>query len=677
MRQINTGTPQQVQSYEKRYTQFRGVDFSTDSTQVSDARSPEAQNIISDMQGFPEKRLGWRYIHKLNAPIYNLFYSVFANGDKHRFVHCGTSLYVWDETDSAPSLAVTGIAEKKSAHFVHNGKLYILDGENYQVITKDEEGFHIANAADDAYIPTVRISITGNAITQVGETETFIGGHTYEEHESPNYLTSHRKCTMIGDATSTIFHLPEEKVENIVNVTVDGVALAAETYTLDAEKGHITFVNAPAVAADGAGLANIEVEYTCTPEDEEKSIDRIVKCTIVDQFGYFNDNRFFFTGEDNRKYQNVDYMSGTDDPTYFPYDGFVRIGADTSRIMGYLKQYDAQLIIKEDNEQDAQIFARTSLMETESGTLFPVQQGIKGVGAVSPYAMGVLRDDPMFLAKEGVFSIVSSAVKDHRSLQDRSFFVNARLQKELYLKDAIAAVWNGYFILCVNGHCYVADARQQTALSSTEEVGYEWYYWTGIPAKVFFVHDGELFFGSDDNAICKFNSDIERVRKYSDGAYPMIKTSEMTAEQLATYNSLEGDQKIAYRESIEMGKPIVAIWATKADTFDTIINVKNILKKGCAIMVKPYTRSSIEMGYLTDREGRMTIRTEYADILDFSDIDFGRFTFNALDFPMVIPIGKKIKKFNILQIFLINRELNEGFGVYGIQLTYSIGGYVK
>ena len=447
---------------------------------------------------------------------------------------------------------------------------------------------------------------------------------------------------------------------------------------MDTEKGEITFKTAPAISKDGAGLANIEVEYTCQPAGEEKSIDRINRCTIVDQYGYFNDNRFFFTGEDNQKYQNVDYMSGSDDPTYFPYDGFVRIGADTSRIMGYLKQYDAQLIIKEDNEQDAQIFARTAMADDEDGTLFPVKQGVRGVGAIAKRGMGLLRDDPMFLAEEGVFAIVSGAVKEQRSVQDRSFYVNPRLLKEKDLQNAIAATWDGYFIICVNDHCYVADARQQTAMSRTEQYGYEWYYWTNVPAKVFFVHDGELFFGSKDNAICKFNSDIEGMKKYSDGSYPMIKRSEMTEAQRAEYDATEGeDQKRAYRESIERGKAIEAVWATKADTFGTIVNVKNILKKGCAVMIKPYTRSSIEFGYLTDREGRVTVKTETADILDFSDIDFERITFNSMDVPTVIPLAKKIKKFNILQIFLVSNAINEGFGVYGIQLTYTVGGYVK
>lgn len=746
MKPIEQGTPAQVRSYAKAYAQFRGVDFSTDSTQVADERSPEAQNIISDMQGYPEKRVGWRYIHKLTEPIHSMFFAVFEDGSAHRFVHAGTNLYVWDETDSEPYLAVTGLADKTSAHFVHAGKVYILDGEMYRVIEKKNGVFERKNVADaEPYVPTVRMAITGNAITVVNEkTGEYIGGHTYEEYESPNYLTDHRKCTMIGDATSTVFRLPEKDVTEVVSIKIDGVKQKDDNYDVDLAKGEINFKTAPAIAEDGAGLSNIEVEYRCTakkredethtgngqktvfsvPEkaegvprvtvagkeitdytvdieahtvtfksapaadavivltyyttEEEKLPERINRCTMVDQFGYFNDNRFFFAGEDDQKYKNVDYMSGTDDPTYFPYDGYVRVGADTSRIMGYVKQYDAQLILKEDNEQDAQVFSRTAMYDDEGGTLFPVQQGVRGVGAAAKKCIGVLRDDPLFLAEEGVFAIVSGMVKEQRSIQDRSFYVNSRLTKEKDLANAISASWNGYFLVCVNDRCYVADARQKTAMSRTEQYGYEWYYWTNIPARVFFVHDGELFFGSNDNAICKFNSDIEGVKKYSDGSYPMIKRSEMTEAQRAEYDAIEGeDQKRAFRESIERGIAIEAVWATKADTFGTIVNVKNVLKKGCAVMIKPYTRSSIEFGYLTDREGRVTVKTEAADILDFSDIDFERFTFNTMDVPTVIPLAKKIKKFNILQIFLVSNAINEGFGVYGIQLTYTVGGYVK
>ena len=42
------------------YSKFRGVDFSTDPSLVSDSRSPLAVNMLADVGGRPEKRTGWR-----------------------------------------------------------------------------------------------------------------------------------------------------------------------------------------------------------------------------------------------------------------------------------------------------------------------------------------------------------------------------------------------------------------------------------------------------------------------------------------------------------------------------------------------------------------------------------------------------------------------------------------
>lgn len=40
----------------KSYKRFRGVDYSTDETQIDDGRSPRAVNVIADEGGAPERR---------------------------------------------------------------------------------------------------------------------------------------------------------------------------------------------------------------------------------------------------------------------------------------------------------------------------------------------------------------------------------------------------------------------------------------------------------------------------------------------------------------------------------------------------------------------------------------------------------------------------------------------
>ena len=79
----------------------------------------------------------------------------------------------------------------------------------------------------------------------------------------------------------------------------------------------------------------------------------------------------------------------------------------------------------------------------------------------------------------------------------------------------------------------------------------------------------------------------------------------------------------------------------------------------------------------TDRIHDTQIRSKAMDILDFSDIDFERITFNTLDTPQVIAFNKKVKKFIVLQIIFKNDTLDEGFGIYGVQVQYVVGGYVK
>lgn len=101
------------------------------------------------------------------------------------------------------------------------------------------------------------------------------------------------------------------------------------------------------------------------------------------------------------------------------------------------------------------------------------------------------------------------------------------------------------------------------------------------------------------------------------------------------------------------------------------------MKKDSGVMIKPYTRSSVKVYVATDRQHERMIRSATMDIFDFSDIDFSRFTFNTLDTPQVKPFNTKVKKFIVLQLIFENDAINEGFGVYGAEVQYTVGNYVK
>ena len=65
------------------------------------------------------------------------------------------------------------------------------------------------------------------------------------------------------------------------------------------------------------------------------------------------------------------------------------------------------------------------------------------------------------------------------------------------------------------------------------------------------------------------------------------------------------------------------------------------------------------------------------DILDFTDIDFERITFNTDESPQEIFLNRKVKNYKRLQIIVRNQEPNEGFGIFQITKHYVTGNYAK
>jgi hypothetical protein len=716
--------------YTKKYNKFRGADFSTDTTLIDDTRSPLCQNLISDLDGFPEKRVGWRTLQTLDGQINGIYFVVFASGMEALIAHAGTNLYQWAE-EGDPTLIYESMNNARTTSFAHGGRLYILDGANFIVCTEDDGEIAAAKVKDGTcFIPTTVISITGDANTANIDSE---------QLEAVNLISDKQKNSLIGDGISTKFALSGQSIESVDSALVEGAAYAAGTawarteraisfiipgvpsgsqyylnaggrtylvvdangtainpstlvqgnraahvlttvkdgtntyylakpytyvgtgtpnaptvtatlststfaltstaYQADLTAGTIEFALPPPESSGGSGVDNIVIQFT---KEITGNADKVEKCTIAEFYGFNSANHIFIAG--NPDEPNIDYYSGLDDPTYWPDTSYTKVGADTSKIMGYVRHHESLAIIKNDNQQDHEIYIRTAEMLASGTVIFPVTPGVKGTGAISKYAMGTLRDDPLFLAREGVFALISLNTTDQRSIQDRSKLVNSRLKKESGLENAVSVTWEGFYILCVNGNCYVADSRQKSGKSNTEEYGYEWYFWTNIPARVFLERGGVLYFGTSDGKICKFNTDIATMARYNDD-----------------------------------GEPIVARWATKADTFGDMMRRKTMVKKGSGVMIKPYTRSSIMVYAATDARHKYQLweETEKMDIFSFEDIDFSRFTFNTLDGPQVIPFNAKIKKFITLQLFFENAALNEGFGIYGTQIQFAFGNYVK
>lgn len=295
-------------------------------------------------------------------------------------------------------------------------------------------------------------------------------------------------------------------------------------------------------APENAGTSNIEIRFAKTTEDRKK----ILGCTIFAIYGMDGSgDRVFFSG--NGKYANTEWFSGLTDPTYFPDINYSVVGSSDFPIMCYLKAQGELLIIKKDNRQEGTIWHHAGVVSNDVAA-FPLKEGVPGYGAVARYSAG----------KPQRRSVISESTRrvcpDNDLLQQhagaalfcRSRRVNPKLTKENGLADAVAATWRGWYVLVVDGRAYVADGNQDK-----QDQGYEWYYWTNIPARVLRADQQTMYFGTADGKVCKFNDDM--------------RTEE---------------NEILMRAYNDDGKPIHAEWASKLDSMGNIAMLKTMPKRG-------------------------------------------------------------------------------------------------
>ena len=667
--------PASPKVFTERLENFKGVDFANNATQVQTYRSPDAQNIISDLAGKPVKRTGYSTLATFEGQINGIFRLATENVEKI-LVHAGTKLYEWvrtgskeianmvsvdyeydDDNEEVPVSQTTvyevqtvgefeetgteiysDMNNSRSTAFQHDKKLYILDGKTYLVYGEFDGSYAVKPVTDVATVPMVYLAKKPDGT----------GG---TKRHDINMLTKKRTYSYLVTEEVSDFHLT---ADDSVKLTADAVTARvlgsdgkwtdkAETtdFTVDREKGIIKFASKVGVTPS-TGVDNVEITVAVEPE-EDKVADLINKCSIAVQYGYNGaTDRVFVAG--NPEAVNFHYWSDIDDPCFFPALNYAYLGQDSSAIMGYSIIGDALVVHKEDNEQDQTTFVVRGSYDAQNGYQFAITGSIAGTGAISRHCFNRLGTEPMFLSRHGVYAITTQYLTAERYAQNRSYYVDPRLTKEKDLSEAVAIEYNGYYYLAVNNVVYVADSRQKAYEKNApqSEFQYEWYYLTNIDAHVWWEYDGRLYFGDSAGNVKRFMLDSENT-----GDHPSYKDD---------------------------GEAIHAYWKTPIFTFGTLSRYKTL--KNFYMMMAPYHRSSVEIFYRINSSEK-SVKTSTLDIFDFNDIDFTRFAFTTDDSPMVIATNTKAKKFMHIQFKIENKVAGEGFGFYEMEVGYNLVGKYK
>lgn len=626
-RMISVGRIPVPVAHTMQMNRFLGVDFTNIATQVDVRRSPDAVNMIPDLNGFPVKRKGYEKAAALSGRINGAYLFTTAEGISRRLVHAGTALHLLREDGSTEKL-YEGMADAYSKAVQLEEKLMIADGKRLLCCGIFAEGFSVHPADTCGTIPLISIGRRPDGSFATG-------------YNPPNILSPQVQEMFLADGTSVAYQLSYPNLPRTDSIRIEQrmengawVTMKAERYSVDAAAGVVTFAVPPSKPA-AAGEDNIRITY-----DKEQHAENINACKELILFGVQGQpDRIWLAG--NQKKPNICRYSQFRDGLYFGDIWYTVMGQETTEVSGFSVLGSKLVVYKNGEENERNVFLLSGSLDENGDAAFPVFDVLQGEGAAAKNSFATLLGEPLFLSEKGIVALAQVDNSSGRYLQNRSFYINGALTKEKRLHEAEGICWGRFYVLAVGTHIYLLDGNQKTYEPNNPYSAYQYecYFWNGISARRLWVWENELWFGDEAGNIFSFCTN-------------------------RTSSSYQDD-----------GKAIRAYWTTPLLNLGSWTNLKTVTDVW--VVMQPYTRSGATVYYASDKDFFREARHFNMDIFDFNDIDFDRFTFNTIDRPQIASMRKKAKKVKLFQIRVENKELEEPFGISVISLRYRMGGKIK
>lgn len=454
----------------------------------------------------------------------------------------------------------------------------------------------------------------------------------------------HYDATVQTEPAIRLYLEPEIVTGCVLKVEAAGLVLWQDTIREDgADKTVLHKLYAQRVDIDTAYLrqvtglnsCDITVTYLATPTGGLTSpIDR---CRIFGIYGADNDTRVFVAGDSEHIAR--DYQSGLYDGTYFPDTGYTTVGADASAIVGYHKRYQSQIIIKDGAAQDAACYLRTQQL-VDGVSMYPVVQGTSGPGAANASCVLSAGSAQLFLSEAGVYELLATNVANQNNLALRSEKLGSRLTQES-LADAVGAVHDGrYWVIC-DTHAYVYEPESKA-----------WSYLDALPAiSCVLSQDALLWFGTADGRVGRF------MREGEANCY---------------YDNVAADGSIADAQAID------AYWSTPLSNLKLDDRLKTV--EAADVCVWPQgsvVHGSVRVLFATDTEPYACVLAQRADLFDFREIDFRRFSFKNVRTPFALTTRLHRRCVYLFSLRVQNDEPGEGLCLQRINIRFRPAGYVR
>jgi len=495
--------PTSAQKNILQITQWSGLNESPDGD--TSLRSGEA----ASMRNFKVTREGHLQIRPGYGPVWSipgtpgavraLWYGYVA-GRKRVLCACGGHIF-----ELVPDLGWTSIdlggcyqdrAGIKISIFGFSNKAYILTGDGYYVWDGAGQVREV-----EGYVP-----IVATATPPAG------GGTVLE---GVNLLTGKRRQQFSPDGSAKVFQLAETGVDEVVSV--EGTALS---YTLDKEKGQVTFAASPP-----AGTNTITITY----RKGTGGRGQLTGMRFCEMFGTGDPRLFFYGDGSNKCYYSGLNEYGRSDPEYFPELNVIEVGTSNTPLTALIRHYDRLLAYKPDGAW-AMEYTTLTLADGSITAAFRINSINREIGCEAPGQAQLVDNNPRTIFGRAVYDwpLSNAAIRDERNakrISDRVTATMARFRAE----DCIAFDDNDeqeYYIVCGSEalvHNYACDG---------------WYYYTDLPATCMVKVEGTLYFGTPEGEVMEFSRKYRSDNRRDIDAYWESGSMAFGKEWMRKYSSL-------------------------------------------------------------------------------------------------------------------------------------------
>lgn len=473
---------------------------------------------------------------------------------------------IWNVPLDGGAVTYAGRAPQDHTYFFGFGnKVYFINSSFYKSYEEGSDGtFHTV----EGYVPTVA---TGMSPAGKG---TML--------EAVNRLTGVRKAKYSPDGTSTVFHLPERDVDQLVSVK--GTEISA---TLDKAKGTVTFASAPP-----AGVNTVTIKY----RKGNGSRDEIHKMRYAEFFNGATDTRVFLYGDGTNRciYSGMDLDTMSPSAEYFPDLGEARVGDENTPITAMVRHFSRMMVFKPGSawSMESQITTNALGGVVTAFNVLPVNRQL---GNEAPGQVRLLENNPLTLAEGNIYqwkAAYTAGTADVRTAGRISGRVLSTLGGfDLAKARTFNRVRESEFWFLYGGKAlilnYDADA---------------WYVYDNMPFLEMLEVDGEVYGFTEDGQV----RHVSRQYRNDDG-------TEISAEAETGAMDFDRDWLLKYSPHI-------------------------------FVAIQPESGARVAVTVETNRRSDYPEKLVSSGLAGFDHVDFGHFSFGTNRKPQVKRVKMKVKK---------------------------------